>query len=352
MLGVNVVAADTDAEARFLASSGRQSFASLRAGRPIQLPPPSKEWERDPSDRDRSRPTRRACRSSGAPATIARQMHEFVERDPGRRADRRVAHLRSRRAAALLRARRNLVEFSAWIVRVAARPMEAHMLDGHLGRDDRGRSLRAVPVALVRRRGEPAAHARAARSSCSAPSASMSASAELRRTASWRSARAARRGLRRTQDMQRNTRFEYFRCPNDHGRLIDVLRLPEGEGLHQAADAAADRRAAQERPDRQLLELRRAGRSGEGLRRARIAARRCRCSTCTRPSGWSRSCAPPTAPSKTVDPALPLALARARAETESAFEGLPGHEPWDAGEMVAGPGRRRPGRIDPAAQTR
>src|SRR5687768_17604092 len=25
--------------------------------------------------------------------------------------------------------------------------------------------------------------------------------------------------LRRTQDMQRNTRFEYFRCPNHHGRL-------------------------------------------------------------------------------------------------------------------------------------
>ena len=25
--------------------------------------------------------------------------------------------------------------------------------------------------------------------------------------------------LRRTQDMQRSTRFEYFRCPNEHGRL-------------------------------------------------------------------------------------------------------------------------------------
>ena len=32
--------------------------------------------------------------------------------------------------------------------------------------------------------------------------------------------------------------------------------------------------------------------------------------------------------SKTVDPALPLALARARAETESAFKGLPGRDPW------------------------
>src|SRR5262245_35592809 len=25
--------------------------------------------------------------------------------------------------------------------------------------------------------------------------------------------------LRQTRDMQRATRFEYFRCPNDHGRL-------------------------------------------------------------------------------------------------------------------------------------
>ena len=32
---------------------------------------------------------------------------------------------------------------------------------------------------------------------------------------------------------------------------------------------------------------------------------------------------------KTIDPALPLALARARREAESAFEGLPGHAHWD-----------------------
>jgi luciferase family oxidoreductase group 1 len=77
MLGVNVVAADTDAEARFLASSGRQSFASLRSGHPIQLPPPSKEWERDPSDRtDPSNQTRVSF--VGAPATIRDQMQEFV----------------------------------------------------------------------------------------------------------------------------------------------------------------------------------------------------------------------------------------------------------------------------------
>jgi luciferase family oxidoreductase group 1 len=77
MLGVNIVAADRDAEARFLASSGRQSFASLRAGRPIPLPPPSAEWERDPSDRsDLSNRTRVSF--VGAPDTIRDQISEFV----------------------------------------------------------------------------------------------------------------------------------------------------------------------------------------------------------------------------------------------------------------------------------
>jgi luciferase family oxidoreductase group 1 len=47
MLGVNVVAADSDDEARFLATSGRQAFASLRQGMPIKLPPPSKAFEKD-----------------------------------------------------------------------------------------------------------------------------------------------------------------------------------------------------------------------------------------------------------------------------------------------------------------
>src|SRR5499425_742987 len=79
MLGVNVVAADTDDEARFLASSGRQSFASLRTGHPIQLPPPSKEWVRELSDP--TDPLRRSRVSFvGAPGTVAAEMREFVER--------------------------------------------------------------------------------------------------------------------------------------------------------------------------------------------------------------------------------------------------------------------------------
>lgn len=47
ILGVNIVAADTDAEARLLASSGRHSLADLRRGRPSRLPPPSREYEED-----------------------------------------------------------------------------------------------------------------------------------------------------------------------------------------------------------------------------------------------------------------------------------------------------------------
>jgi luciferase family oxidoreductase group 1 len=47
ILGVNVVAADTDDEARFLATSGRQAFANLRRGMPSTLPPPSREYEKD-----------------------------------------------------------------------------------------------------------------------------------------------------------------------------------------------------------------------------------------------------------------------------------------------------------------
>jgi luciferase family oxidoreductase group 1 len=79
MLGVNVVAAGTDDEARFLASSGRQSFASLRAGRPIPLPPPSKEWERDPAETpDASQPARVSF--VGSPATVHEQMAALVER--------------------------------------------------------------------------------------------------------------------------------------------------------------------------------------------------------------------------------------------------------------------------------
>jgi luciferase family oxidoreductase group 1 len=77
MLGVNVVAADSDDEARFLASSGRQAFASLRSGRPIPLPPPSKEWERDPSGRTELTQLARVS-FVGSAAAVASAMQDFA----------------------------------------------------------------------------------------------------------------------------------------------------------------------------------------------------------------------------------------------------------------------------------
>jgi luciferase family oxidoreductase group 1 len=79
MLGVNIVAADTDGEARFLASSGRQSWASLRSGRPIPLPPPSKAWERDQPDRAESSSQTRVS-FVGSPAAIRPSIEEFIAR--------------------------------------------------------------------------------------------------------------------------------------------------------------------------------------------------------------------------------------------------------------------------------
>jgi luciferase family oxidoreductase group 1 len=80
MLGVNIVAADSDDEARFLASSGRQSFASLRQGHPTELPPPSKEWSRDPDRDEGDLAVSSRVSFVGAPDTIRPQIAEFIDR--------------------------------------------------------------------------------------------------------------------------------------------------------------------------------------------------------------------------------------------------------------------------------
>ncbi len=47
ILGVILIAAETDEQARFLATSGRESFANLRRGMPTKLPPPNRDFEKD-----------------------------------------------------------------------------------------------------------------------------------------------------------------------------------------------------------------------------------------------------------------------------------------------------------------
>ena len=81
MLGVNIVAADTDEKARFLASSGREAFTSLRAGTPIQLPPPSREWEKEVVAFDAGAlDTAPSVSMVGSRATVAAGLGAFVDR--------------------------------------------------------------------------------------------------------------------------------------------------------------------------------------------------------------------------------------------------------------------------------
>ena len=80
MVGMNVVAADSEEEARYLRTSLLQSFVNLRSGRPGKLPPPVADFE------DRLLPAERAmlasalsCSTAGAPETIEREISVFAE---------------------------------------------------------------------------------------------------------------------------------------------------------------------------------------------------------------------------------------------------------------------------------
>jgi luciferase family oxidoreductase group 1 len=81
MLGVNIVAADTDDEARYLATSGRQAFASLRRGMPTTLPPPDREFEKDIAP---FRGTRleelQSVSMVGSAATVRDDLRDFIAR--------------------------------------------------------------------------------------------------------------------------------------------------------------------------------------------------------------------------------------------------------------------------------
>jgi alkanesulfonate monooxygenase SsuD/methylene tetrahydromethanopterin reductase-like flavin-dependent oxidoreductase (luciferase family) len=80
MLGVNVFAADTDAEATLLFSSLQQAFINLRTGRPGKLPPPVAGYG------DRLDPRARAmldqslaCSIVGSPAKVRQGLLQFID---------------------------------------------------------------------------------------------------------------------------------------------------------------------------------------------------------------------------------------------------------------------------------
>ena len=81
MLGLNVVAADTDAEARFLFSSQQQSFLNIRSGRPRALPPPVEGLEQKIDGQGQAMlADALSCAVVGGPDTVRRGLEAFIAR--------------------------------------------------------------------------------------------------------------------------------------------------------------------------------------------------------------------------------------------------------------------------------
>lgn len=79
MLGLNVFAADTDAEGRRLFSSLQQAFLNLRRGRPGKLPPPVDDFEQGLDGYARAMlADSLACSIVGGPETVRRGLEAFV----------------------------------------------------------------------------------------------------------------------------------------------------------------------------------------------------------------------------------------------------------------------------------
>ena len=81
MLGFNVIAADTEEEARYLFTSIQQAFLNLRRGRPAQLPPPVAGFGETMTPAERGMLEQAlACSAVGSPETVRRGVEAFVAR--------------------------------------------------------------------------------------------------------------------------------------------------------------------------------------------------------------------------------------------------------------------------------
>jgi luciferase family oxidoreductase group 1 len=81
MLGFNAFVADTDEEAQLLATSVQQAFVALRTGQPVKLPPPKADYaETLPLEARAILRSVLSCSAIGSPATVRRQVEDFVER--------------------------------------------------------------------------------------------------------------------------------------------------------------------------------------------------------------------------------------------------------------------------------
>jgi luciferase family oxidoreductase group 1 len=81
MLGINVIAAESDREAKRLFTSLQQAFLNLRQGRPGRLPPPVEDFRRHlhPAEQAMLRETL-AHSVVGSPDTVRQGLDAFVTR--------------------------------------------------------------------------------------------------------------------------------------------------------------------------------------------------------------------------------------------------------------------------------
>jgi luciferase family oxidoreductase group 1 len=80
ILGMHVVAADTDEEARYLWTSAQEGFINLRRGHPGPLPPPRRDFELSGMDRLQLADILSSA-AIGGPETVQRAIREFAERN-------------------------------------------------------------------------------------------------------------------------------------------------------------------------------------------------------------------------------------------------------------------------------
>ncbi|MDA3912978.1 LLM class flavin-dependent oxidoreductase [Oleiagrimonas sp.] len=81
MLGLNVVAADSDREAQRLFTTQQQSFVKLRRGQPGRIPPPIDDMEAFWSPAEKAMVERAlACAAVGDAATVRQGIEDFISR--------------------------------------------------------------------------------------------------------------------------------------------------------------------------------------------------------------------------------------------------------------------------------
>jgi hypothetical protein len=127
--------------------------------------------------------------------------------------------------------------------------------------------------------------------------------------------------LRITSDLQRHTRFQYLRCPNNHGRLTTFLEFLKEKQFIRALTAP---QIAELRANVQVLNC---SNCGAPVDLAKASA----CGHCGSPltmldlsqaRALVEQLQKADRSGQPIDPALPLNLERARRQTEASFQGL------------------------------